>query len=56
MCLSSGYTVDKATGFRFVFNWNRERYPDFKGLMRTYHESGIKVCANIKVRTASPRS
>jgi hypothetical protein len=54
MHLSSGYTVDKETGFRFVFNWNRERYPDFEALMRTYHESGIRVCANIKVRAPGP--
>lgn len=50
MHLSSGYTVDKKTGFRMVFQWNKDRYPDFEGLMRAYHEDGIKVCANIKVR------
>lgn len=26
-----------------VFNWNKDRYPDFEGLMSRYHEDGIKV-------------
>lgn len=42
--LAQGYTVDKKTGFRMTFNWNYERYPDFEGLMRSYHRDGIKVC------------
>lgn len=43
MHLSSGYTVDKVDGFRKVFTWNEDRYPDFEGLMKFYHERGMKV-------------
>lgn len=44
--LSSGYTSigDK----RYVFNWNREKFPDPKGFIDEYHQKGVQLCANIK--------
>lgn len=48
MHLSSGYTVEEATGDRMVFGMNKKRYPDFKGMVKTFHKAGIKVVPNIK--------
>ena len=45
--LSSGYSMSNE-GRRWVFHWNRERIPDPPGIARTFHQGGIKVCANIK--------
>lgn len=44
--LSSGYTSigDK----RYVFNWNRDKFPDPKGFIDEYHQKGVQLCANIK--------
>ncbi|WRT65669.1 uncharacterized protein IL334_002614 [Kwoniella shivajii] len=48
MHLSSGYTVDKTNGNRYVFTMNTKRYPDFKGMVAHFHKTGIKVVPNIK--------
>ena len=45
--LSSGYSMSNG-GKRWVFHWNRERIPDPPVIARTFHKSGMKVCANIK--------
>jgi alpha-glucosidase len=44
--LSSGYTSigDK----RYVFNWNRDKFPDPNGFTDGYHEKNVHLCANIK--------
>ncbi|MBP3041485.1 glycoside hydrolase family 31 protein [Bacillaceae bacterium Marseille-Q3522] len=44
--LSSGYTSigDK----RYVFNWNRDKFPDPKSFTEGYHERNVNLCANIK--------
>ena len=44
--LSSGYTSigDK----RYVFNWNREKFPDPEAFAQKYLDHGVKLCANIK--------
>lgn len=44
--LSSGYTSigDK----RYVFNWNRDKFPDPQAFAEHYLEHGVKLCANIK--------
>lgn len=44
--LSSGYTSigDK----RYVFNWNRDKFPDPKAFVEHYLQHGVKLCANIK--------
>jgi alpha-glucosidase len=44
--LSSGYTAigDK----RYVFHWNRERFPDPEGFIRSYAEAGVRLIPNIK--------
>lgn len=44
---SSGYTVGP-DGNRYVFTMNKERYPDFAGLVAGLHRAGIKVVPNIK--------
>ena len=44
--LSSGYT--SINGKRYVFNWNREKFPDPAGFVQSYLEHGIKLCPNIK--------
>jgi alpha-glucosidase len=45
--LSSGYTLD-AQGRRNVFTWNRARVPDPTGMVKTFHDGGMRVAANIK--------
>ncbi|MBN3856998.1 glycoside hydrolase family 31 protein [Paraburkholderia sp. Ac-20340] len=44
--LSSGYTSIGAK--RYVFNWNREKFPDVDGFVQRYLDHGVKLCANIK--------
>jgi len=44
--LSSGYTSIGAK--RYVFNWNREKFPDIDGFVRSYLDEGVRLCANIK--------
>lgn len=44
---SSGYTVGP-DGNRYVFTMNKERYPDFAGLVAGLHRAGIKVVPNVK--------
>ena len=43
---SSGYTSigDK----RYVFHWNRDKFPDPKAFVQSYAEAGVKLIANIK--------
>ena len=44
--LSSGYTAigDK----RYVFHWNRDRFPDPRGFVRAYADAGVRLAPNIK--------
>ncbi|WP_168076586.1 TIM-barrel domain-containing protein [Caulobacter sp. SSI4214] len=44
--LSSGYTSigDK----RYVFHWNRDKFPDVGGFVRDYAEAGVQLVPNIK--------
>ena len=44
--LSSGYTSigDK----RYVFNWNRDKFPDPVGFVKSYAERGVHLVANVK--------
>jgi len=44
--LSSGYTSigDK----RYVFNWDRDKFPDPGAFARHYLDHGVRLCANIK--------
>ncbi len=42
----SGYTMIGPK--RYVFTWNRSKYPDPDGLMRKFHAADIHVVANIK--------
>lgn len=44
--LSSGYTSiqDK----RYVFHWNREKFPEPKRFAEDFHKEGINIIANIK--------
>jgi alpha-glucosidase len=44
--LSSGYTSIGPK--RYVFHWNREKFPDPEGFVRNYLAQGIRLCANIK--------
>ncbi|BAB04423.1 glycoside hydrolase family 31 protein [Halalkalibacterium halodurans] len=44
--LSSGYTSIGEK--RYVFNWNRSKFPDPKQFIADFHEQGIRLCANIK--------
>ena len=48
MHLSSGYTHDERTGAHLVFHLNKKRYPDFKGMVETYHRAGMKLVPNVK--------
>jgi alpha-glucosidase len=42
----SGYTSIGPK--RYVFNWNRDKFPDPEGLMRRFHDAGMMVVANLK--------
>ena len=44
--LSSGYTSIGEK--RYVFNWNRTKFPDPPGFVQKYLDSGVRLCANIK--------
>ncbi|MFC3653695.1 TIM-barrel domain-containing protein [Dyella humi] len=44
--LSSGYT--SIGNKRYVFHWNRDKFPDARGFVDGYRQSGIRLCANIK--------
>ncbi|HWQ45333.1 MAG TPA: glycoside hydrolase family 31 protein, partial [Longilinea sp.] len=45
--LSSGYTLGD-DGNRYVFEWNRQRFPDPAGMVKDFHQAGIRLAANIK--------
>jgi len=42
----SGYTSIGPK--RYVFYWNRSKFPDAPGLMRRFHDAGMHVVANLK--------
>jgi alpha-glucosidase len=44
--LSSGYTSIGAK--RYVFHWNRDKFPDPAAFAKSYAEKGVRLCANIK--------
>ena len=44
--LSSGYTQIGAK--RYVFNWNRDKFPDPAGFVESYRAAGIELVPNIK--------
>ena len=44
--LSSGYT--SIGGKRYVFHWNRDKFPDPAGFAASYLAKGVRLCANIK--------
>jgi alpha-glucosidase len=44
--LSSGYTSIGPK--RYVFSWNRDKFPDIDGFVRDYLREGVRLCANIK--------
>ncbi|MBV9998428.1 MAG: glycoside hydrolase family 31 protein [Verrucomicrobia bacterium] len=44
--LSSGYT--SIEGKRYVFNWDRKKFPDPAGFVRHFLEHGVHLCPNIK--------
>jgi len=45
--LSSGYCKAE-DGKRYVFHWNRERFPHPKKAIQKFHDAGMRVSANIK--------
>ena len=44
--LSSGYTSIGPK--RYVFHWNRDKFPDPTAFARDYLDHGVRLCANIK--------
>ena len=44
--VGSGYTMIGAK--RYVFTWNRSKYPEPEAMMRRFAEAGMRVVANIK--------
>jgi alpha-glucosidase len=44
--LSSGYTSIGSK--RYVFTWNREKFPDPAAFVRSYLDAGVHLCPNIK--------
>lgn len=45
--LSSGYTTDE-NGKRCVFTWNHDRVPQPKVMVEQFHQSGVRLAANVK--------
>lgn len=45
--LSSGY-CKADDGKRYVFEWNRKRFPEPEQMIRKFHERGIRLSANVK--------
>lgn len=54
--LSSGYCKAE-DGKRYVFHWNRKRFPEPKNAINKFHKAGMQVSANIKpcLLTSHPR-
>ncbi|MEI9886207.1 MAG: glycoside hydrolase family 31 protein [Rhizomicrobium sp.] len=44
--LSSGYTSIGAK--RYVFHWNRDKFPDPAGFVQSYEDKGVRLIPNIK--------
>lgn len=44
--LSSGYTSIGSK--RYVFNWNREKFPDPAAFVRSFREGGVRLIPNVK--------
>jgi alpha-glucosidase len=44
--LSSGYTSIGPK--RYVFHWNRDKFPDPQAFIQSYLDNGIRLCPNIK--------
>ena len=44
--LSSGYT--SIGGNRYIFHWNRDKFPDPEAFVASYRDAGVRVVANIK--------
>jgi alpha-glucosidase len=44
--LSSGYT--SVSGRRYLFHWNRDKFPDPRGLSSAFLQKGVRLCANLK--------
>ena len=44
--LSSGYT--SIGNKRYVFHWNKDKFPDPEGFVRAYAEKGVRLIPNIK--------
>lgn len=44
--LSSGYTTIGRK--RYVFNWDRSKFPDPSALVARYRAHGVRLCANVK--------
>lgn len=44
--LSSGYTT--RNGKRYVFTWDRDKFPDPPAFTARYLQHGVRLCANIK--------
>ncbi len=46
--LASGYSSGEEDNLRYVFNWNRRRFPDPKEFFRQMNARGINVIPNLK--------
>lgn len=46
--MSSGFTADEKSNNRWVFYMNKKRYPNFKAMIKVFHEAGMKVVPNVK--------
>ena len=46
--LASGYSSGEKDNLRYVFNWNKKRFPDPKAFFDKMNEMGINVIPNLK--------
>ncbi len=46
--LASGYSSGENDNLRYVFNWNRKRFPDPEGFIKKLEDKGINIIPNLK--------
>lgn len=46
--LASGYSAGEEDKLRYIFNWNRKRFPDPEGFFQKMESMGINVIPNMK--------
>lgn len=51
--LASGYSSGEEDNLRYIFNWNKNRFPNSDEFMEKMNEMGLNVIPNLKTRDFS---